>query len=98
MNKKITVSVVSLVSVLFFSVMAFADEATQNNDGRRGPRGGSPVKMMDTDGDGSVSKSEWINFQSKIFSKMDKDGNGSLSEDEFTSGRPGGRRGPGPGR
>ncbi|MDT8992351.1 XopAW family type III secretion system calcium-binding effector [Curvibacter sp. APW13] len=53
---------------------------------------------VDTDGDGSVSKSEMSDFVSKMgknsdtsedkFSQLDTDGSGSLSQSEFEAGRP----------
>ena len=55
---------------------------------------------VDTDGDGSVSKSEMSEFTSKVgrsahasasdnkFAKLDTDGDGSLSKTEFEAGRP----------
>ena len=41
------------------------------------------MKMMDTDGDGSVSKDEFMAHMEKKFAKKDKNGNGVLSGDEM---------------
>jgi hypothetical protein len=45
--------------------------------------GKSPVEMMDTDGDGKISKAEWAAFHEKIFKDMDKNGDGYLSDNEM---------------
>lgn len=69
---------------------------------RNGAQDGSDdlFSKVDTDGDGSVSKSEMSDFVSKMgknadtsssddkFAKLDTDGNGSLSQAEFEAGRP----------
>jgi hypothetical protein len=48
------------------------------------PRPGkSPVKMMDTDGDGVISEKEWTAAHLKMFREMDEDGDGYLSDDEL---------------
>ena len=41
------------------------------------------MKKMDTDGDGSVSKVEFMEHAEKKFSYKDKDGDGVLSSDEM---------------
>ena len=40
-------------------------------------------KSMDTDKDGQISESEFIESRKKCFAAMDTDKNGSLSKDEF---------------
>ena len=41
------------------------------------------MKMMDSDGDGSVSKEEFMAHAEKKFSKKDKNGDGVLSAEEM---------------
>jgi len=41
------------------------------------------MKMMDTDGDGSVSKDEFITYAEKKFNHKDKNGDSVLSADEM---------------
>ena len=41
------------------------------------------MKKMDTDGDGSVSKDEFMAYMEKKFAKKDKNGDGVLSADEM---------------
>ena len=74
---------------------------------RNGSQEGSDdlFSKVDTDGNGSVSKSEMSDFVSKMgknsdtsssddqFSKLDSDGDGSLSQAEFEAGRPQGAPG-----
>lgn len=40
------------------------------------------MKLLDTDGDGQISKEENATFSRLEFTRADKDGNGSLNEDE----------------
>ena len=44
------------------------------------------MKMMDTDGDGSVSKSEYMAHAEKKFARKDGNGDGVLSADEMKKG------------
>lgn len=56
-----------------------------NHDGQ-----GHKGKMMeryDTDGDGKMSKSEFMAKHEAMFMKMDKDGDGYLSKEEKKDGR-----------
>ena len=49
------------------------------------------IKRADTDGDGKVSRDEFIKAQTerleKMFARMDTDGDGKLSPEEFAAGR-----------
>ncbi len=89
-------AVLSAVSLLSFA--AFAQEGKGGPEGHGGPRGKSPLKQMDKDGDGRVSKEEWSDFQNKMFTNMDKNKDGYITEDEFKRGGPGGHGGPGGGK
>ena len=44
---------------------------------------GHKMKMMDTDGDGVISKDEFMNHKEQKFNKKDENGDGVLSEDEM---------------
>jgi EF hand/EF-hand domain pair len=46
------------------------------------------MHKIDTNGDGMVSKDEWIAFQEKVFAMLDKDKEGTVNAKEFIS--PGG--------
>jgi EF-hand domain pair len=43
------------------------------------------MHKIDTDGDGTVSKAEWLAFQEKVFSMLDKDKSGKVDAKEFIS-------------
>ena len=43
------------------------------------------MHKIDTDGDGTVSKAEWLAFQEKVFAMLDKDKEGTVSAKEFIS-------------
>jgi hypothetical protein len=43
------------------------------------------MHMIDTDGDGTVSREEWMAFQGKVFDMLDKDHSGKLDAKEFIS-------------
>ncbi len=46
--------------------------------------GGKKMEMMDTDGDGAVSKEEFMSHKEQRFMKKDENGDGVLSEEEMT--------------
>jgi Ca2+-binding EF-hand superfamily protein len=43
------------------------------------------IKMSDTDGNGQVSKEEWMARKVKLFERLDKNKDGSISKEEFES-------------
>ena len=43
------------------------------------------MHKIDTDGDGTVSKDEWLAFQDKVFGMLDKNKNGNVDSKEFMS-------------
>src|SRR5277367_6958540 len=43
------------------------------------------MNKMDTDGDGMVSKAEWLAYQEKIFAMLDKNKTGKLDAKQFVS-------------
>ncbi|HXO64268.1 MAG TPA: EF-hand domain-containing protein [Steroidobacteraceae bacterium] len=44
------------------------------------------MHKIDTDGDGMISKEEWMAFQEKVFAMLDKNKTGKIDVKEFTSG------------
>ncbi len=53
----------------------------------KGEHKGKMMERVDTDGNGSVSKAEFIAKHEAMFVKMDKDGNGELSKEEMKNGK-----------
>jgi len=45
----------------------------------------SLMHKIDTDGDGMVSKDEWLAFHEKVFGMLDKDKSGNVNAKEFIS-------------
>jgi EF hand len=52
-----------------------------------GLRSKEVMNNIDTDGDGTISKAEWIAFQEKVFTALDTHKRGSLSAKIFVSRR-----------
>jgi hypothetical protein len=80
---------VNLVSV-FFAVLACAPLANADDMASfatggyaRGLRTMSEMHKIDTDGDGSISKAEWLAYQEKVFAALDKNKTGVVDEKEF---------------
>lgn len=48
-----------------------------------GPRGEKMMERIDTDGDGVISKAEFMAKHEEKFTQMDTNGDGSLSKDEM---------------
>jgi len=65
--------------------LAAADEMVSLATGgyARGLRKISEMHKIDTDGDGNVSKAEWLAYQEKVFAALDKDKTGTVDEKEF---------------
>ena len=49
----------------------------------RGLRTMSEMHKIDTDGDGSISRAEWLAYQEKVFAALDKNHAGVVDEKEF---------------
>jgi hypothetical protein len=49
----------------------------------RGLRTMSEMHKIDTDGDGTISKAEWLAYQEKVFAALDKKKTGVVDEKEF---------------
>jgi hypothetical protein len=69
------------------SSTAFADDMASFATGgyARGLQSEKLMHKMDTNGDGMISKDEWLAFQEKVFAMLDKDKSGKVDAKEFIS-------------
>lgn len=96
--------VLAMAAIVLTVQPAFAQDSTATGGfgggrlaGRMGGQHqpGQMLQQMDTDGNGSVSKQEFMAAAEARFAKMDKNGDGVLSKDDMPEG--GARRRPGAG-
>jgi hypothetical protein len=75
-----------------FSVVAIADDMVSFATAgyASGLHSMTLMHKIDTNGDGMVSKDEWLAFQEKVFAMLDKDKEGSVDAKEFISHTGGG--------
>jgi len=71
--------------VLLVAALAHADDMVSFATGgyARGLRTMDEMHKIDTDGDGKVSKAEWLAYQEKVFAALDKKKTGVVDEKEF---------------
>ena len=76
---------VMLCAGLACASLASADDMTSFATGgyARGLRTMAEMHKIDTDGDGKVSKAEWLTYQEKVWTALDKDKAGKVDEKEF---------------
>jgi hypothetical protein len=74
-----------LAAALSCASLAMADDMVSFATGgyARGLRTMDEMHKIDTDGDGMVSKAEWLAYQEKIFAALDKNKTGIIDEKEF---------------
>ena len=67
------------------SIASHADDMASFATGgyARGLHSDSLMHKIDTNGDGMISKDEWLAFQEKVFAMLDKDHTGKIDEKEF---------------
>jgi hypothetical protein len=70
---------------LTYSFTAFADDMASFATGgyARGLRSEKLMHKIDTNGDGMISKDEWIAYQEKVFAMLDKNKTGTLDAKTF---------------
>lgn len=78
MKKFLILAAAALVAVP--AVSHAEDKPTPPAQGEKGP--GKMFKETDTNGDGKMSKDEFMAFHEKRFSEMDKNGDGQIDSDE----------------
>jgi hypothetical protein len=77
----------AVLAALASAPLAFADEVASFVTGRyaRGLRTMDEMKMIDTDGDSTISKDEWLAYQEKVWAAFPKDKDGKVDEMGFTT-------------
>src|SRR5258708_18148856 len=70
---------------LSYSVASLADDMVSFATGgyARGLRSEKLMNKIDTNGDGMISKDEWIAYQEKVFAMLDKNKTGTLNAKAF---------------
>src|ERR1700683_4170909 len=73
------------LAALICAPLANADDMASFATGgyARGLRTMGEMHKIDTDGDGTVSKAEWLAYQEKVFMALDKNKTGIIDEKEF---------------
>ena len=74
------VTVIACAAALTYTLGASADDMVSFATGgyARGLHSEKLMHKIDTDGDGMVSKDEWIAFQEKVFAMLDKNKTGMI--------------------
>jgi Ca2+-binding EF-hand superfamily protein len=70
-----------------YSIASFADDVVSFATGgyASGLRTHEMMHKIDTNGDGMISKDEWLAYQEKVFSMLDKNKTGTLDAKSFIS-------------
>lgn len=79
-----------VLAALSCAALASADEMASFATGgyARGLRTMTEMHKIDTDGDGTVSKAEWLAYQEKVYAALDKEKTGVVNEQEFLAPSP----------
>jgi hypothetical protein len=85
MSYKLGSFLVSIVVTATSISTVFADDMVSFATGgyARGLRTMAEMHKIDTDGDGKVSRAEWLAYQEKVFAALDKNHTGQIDEKEF---------------
>jgi hypothetical protein len=60
-----------------------AEQGRDRPEGRRGGRGGHGMASADADGDGRISRAEFLGRENRMFDRLDADENGRVTPDEL---------------
>src|ERR1700722_5187244 len=86
------VTAIACAIALAYSMASIADDMGSFATGgyARGLHSDKLMHKIDTDGDGTISKDEWIAYQEKVFAMLDKNKTGTLDAQAFIDPRGGG--------
>ena len=65
--------------------LAFAEDGKSGDHGKKHHKG-HMMEKVDANGDGAISKDEFMARHEEMFNKMDADGDGSISKEEMKAG------------
>jgi len=77
----------AVLATLACAPLAFADDVASfaTSGYARGLRTMDEMHMIDTDGDSTISKDEWLAYQEKVWAAFPKNKDGKVDERAFTS-------------
>jgi hypothetical protein len=77
----------AILAALACAPLAFADDVASFATGgyARGLQTMNEMHKIDTDGDGTISKAEWLAYQEKVWAAFPKDKDGNVDEKSFTT-------------
>jgi EF hand len=77
----------AVLAALACAPLAFADDLVEFATGgyASGLRTMKEMHKIDTDGDGTISRAEWLAYQEKVWAAFPKDKNGNVDEKAFTT-------------
>lgn len=86
MNRKL---ILAAAAAFMMASPAWAEEAPPKGGMMEGkpPHRGQVLEKLDTDGDGKISKAEFMVKHEERFARMDKDSDGFISKDEVKAAR-----------
>ena len=81
------VTVIACAIALAYSTASIAGDMASFATGgyARGLHSDKLMHKIDTDGDGTISKDEWVAYQEKVFAMLDKNRSGALDAKTFIS-------------
>lgn len=85
-NNKLTVSFAALALMMATPALAGHHEGGHDGD-HKGKKHEKMFEKMDTDGDGKISKDEFMQKKEKYFSEMDANGDGFVTKEEKKEAR-----------
>ena len=76
-----------LLSAIAISALSIGANTAMADHHKGGDHKGKMMERIDTDGDGVISKAEFMAKHEEKFAKMDTDGDGNLTKDEMEAAK-----------